>query len=1184
MARRTRKRGRLFTLGLMVGLAGLLSSTAYVDAPDSAPATAPVAALETDPIRDTEAEALLAAKALNQPVEVLAERSEYRDVFAQPDGTLVANEHTQAVRVLQNDAWVPADATLVAQPDGTYAPTAALLNMRLSNGGTTPLMVAERDSRVMTLTWPNPLPAPTVNGDQLVYPEVFQGVDLVAFVTVEGFSHVLVLKTPEAANLPELQNLRLGVTGEGLTIQETEDGGIVALDPATGNPVMEADAPTMWDSGSQEGGEAATSGLRSSAMADTDTGSEDPNEASARGPGEASQVAQVGLSYSQGTLSLTPDAAMLADPDTTYPVYVDPVWQGSTNSAWAMVDSGYPSEEYWKFDGKRHERIGRCPSSCNNSLVKRLFYRLSTPYAGKTILEAKLRVTMQHVYNSTARAAALYLMPAGIATTTNWSNQPGGSSWSTATHLDTNSPTSVQSTCTSTNQNTEWDAKVAVQTAVAKGWSNVTLGLKSVNESDSTHTKRFCDNAVLSVRYNRAPLIPNQSELLMSPGGACVYGTNVPYTPEAPRLDAYLRDPDHSSSHTEQVQAEFRVTYTAPGSSTPTVLLSKTAFKASGSKFSYEVSESIPQNVTVSWDVRGGDGVSWGPWSSDGTRNVCQFIVDKTSPTPPDVDSAQYLPLDATDTTSDCKDDDEWRGSIGVVGSFTFDSAATDVVEYLYNFNGGTDISVKPATAGGPVTINWTPDKEGPRQLFVKAVDAAKRASSPATCTFRVGKRPPVAQWPMADAAGSTRADNSRGPNDATVGSGVTFATTNNFREWDRAAIFDGTSNAYMVTDKAVLADTSQSFAITGWFRTDDVNRRQIAVSQDGTGDSGFSLGVDQGQWFFRMPTNDLINIGEWRVKTTTGVTTDWTFVTAIFDGPNKKISIQADNNPPVEWQRRSLTRARGPLQLGRNTYKGGGYSDFWKGGMADVSVFDRPIVTEDSTGLQKQLLNRKAYWQLNDQTSGQSPEVGNGSPLALSKQSLLFKTPTPIGRMVGTGHLRLSGKPDEYAQSSSALVDPTGSFTITARVKLTSGSNNHAMTAFSVKGPNNSAVIVRANSQGKWELAATTDDTAGAVFQSKETERTPRMVGAGDHLALVYDGYTRQLTLWVEGESTELEPLTVPFKPTSMSSLQLGRAFLGATPGEHLSGNIDEVRIYDGVADKVKIDKLRLIGEAPTI
>ncbi|TDC83484.1 LamG domain-containing protein [Micromonospora sp. KC606] len=1164
----------------MVGLAGLLAGFAFVQPPESPPATEPVAAVEESPVRDTEAEALLAARALNRPVEVLAERSEYRDVYAQPDGTLIANEHNQAVRVLQNDAWVPSDATLVAHPDGTYRPTAALLDMRLSAGGTTPLMVAERDSRVMTLTWPNPLPIPTVNGDQLVYPEVFRDVDLVAIATVEGFSHVLVLKTPEAANLPELQNLRLGVTGQGLTIEETEDGGIVALDPATGNPVMEADAPTMWDSGSQEGGEAI--GLRERERTST-TVAEDPNGASARGPGETSRVAPVGLAYSEGTLRLTPDAVMLADPDTTYPVYVDPVWQGSTNSAWAMVDSGYPSEEYWKFDGKRHERIGLCPNSCNNSKVKRLFYRLATPYAGKTILEATFRVTLQHVYNTTARAAALYLMPGPIATSTNWSNQPGGSSWSSATHLDTNSPTRVQSNCTATNQNTEWNAKAAVQQAVAKGWSSITLGLKSVNEGDSTHTKRFCDNAVLSVRYNRAPLIPNQSELLLSPGGICAYGAVAPLTSEVPRLDATLRDPDHSSSHTEQVQAEFRVTYTLKGSSTPTVLQVKTGFKASGSRFSYAVPKTIPQNVTISWDVRGGDGVSWGPWSSDGSRNVCQFVYDATSPKVPDVDSPEYLPDDSTDTTPECIDSADWLGSLGVQGSFTFTPADTDVVEYEYIFNDEPSVRVKPTASGAPVTIRWTPKKEGPNNLFVKAIDAAKRASAPATCTFRVGKRPPVAQWPMADAAGEPRANDIRGSHDATVGSGVSFASTNNFGEWDRAAIFDGTSNAYMVTDTSVLTNTSQSFAVTGWFRVDDVNRRQVAVSQDGTGESGFSLGVDQGKWFFRMPTSDVINLGEWKVMAG-GATTHWTFVTAIFDGPNRKISLQVGNNPVVEGERRSLTRARGALQLGRQTYAGGGYSDFWKGGMADVSVFDRPIVAEDSTGLQKQLLVRKAYWQLNDQTAGQSPGVGNSPPLALSQQSLLVKTPTPIGRMVGTGHLELKGRSDHYAQSTNGLVDPTGSFTLTARVRLTSSSQNHAMTAFSIKGPNNSAVIVRANSQGKWELAATTDDTAGAVFLAQATDQTPRTVGAGDHLALVYDGYSRQLTLWVEGVSTELEPLTVPFKPTSMSNIQLGRSFLGTTAGEHLSGNIDEVRVYNGVADKIKIDKLRLIGEAPTI
>ncbi|MEV0806665.1 LamG-like jellyroll fold domain-containing protein [Micromonospora sp. NPDC050200] len=1163
----------------MVGLAGLLSSTAYVEQWASEPVPVPVAAMEENPVRDTEPEALLAAASLNQPVEVLAERSEFRDVFAQPDGTLIANEYNQAVRVLQGDSWVPTDATLVAQPDGTFTPTATLLNMRLSGGGSTPLMVAERDARVMTLTWPNPLPTPTLNGAQLIYPEVFTDVDLVANVTVEGFSHVLVLKTPEAANLPELQTLKLGVTGEGLDIQETADGGVVALDPATANPVMEADAPTMWDSGTQEGTPPDGGGLRSSATTDAETTvGDDPNAASAQGPGDNSRVAQVGLDYTQGTLRLTPDPAMLADPDTTYPVYVDPVWQSSTNSAWAMVDSGYPNEEYWKFDTKRHERIALCPNYCNSSKVKRLFYRLATPYAGKTILSATFRVTLQHVYNSTARAAALYLMPAGISTSTNWSNQPGGSSWSTATHLDTNSPTSVQSTCTSTNQNTEWDAKVAVQQAVAKGWSNVTLGMKSVNESDSTHTKRFCDNGVLSVRYNRAPLIANLSELTMSPGGACVYATNVPYTPEVPRLDAIMRDPDHSSSHTEQIQTQFKVTYTPPGGTLQTLTYT-TPYKASGSKFSYYVPKTIPQNVTMSWEVRAFDGVSWGPWSSDGSRNVCQFIFDATSPSAPDVDSAEYLPLDSTDTTADCLDDDQWRGSIGVVGSFTFDSAATDVVEYQYNFNGGPTISVKPTISGGPVTIQWTPDKEGPRQLFVKAVDAAKRASSPAACTFRVGKRPPVSQWPMADVAGAAYANDVAGPNDAKVGSGVTFASDNNFGQWDRSAVFDGTSNAYMVTDKSVLADTSQSFAITGWFRVDDVNRRQVAVSQDGTGEPGFSLGVDQGTWFFRMPTNDVLNLGEWKV-TAGAATTEWTFVTAIFDGPNKKISLQVGAAAPVVKDRRSLVRARGPLQLGRHTYKGGGYSDFWKGGMADVSVFDRPIVTEDSTGLQKQVLVRKGYWQVNDQVSKQSPEVDGGSPLLLSQESILAKTPTPIGRFVGTGHLRLMGKADQYAETSSAVVDPTGSFTITARVRLTSSSVGHPMTAFSVKGTNNTTIVVRANGDGQWELAATTEDKTGAQFTPVETGAIASRSNSGNHLALVYNGYTRELVLWVDGQSTALPPLANPFTPTSMTSLQFGRAIIDGVATEHLSGSLDEIRVYDGVADKVKIDKIRVIGE----
>lgn len=1171
--RRTRKRGRLFTLGLTVGLAGLLAGTAYVAAPEPAPPTAPVAAVETDPVRDTEAEALVAAKALNQPVEVLAQRTEYRDVFAQPDGTLIANDHAQPVRVTQGDAWVPADSTLTVQPNGAYGPTAALLGMQLSQGGSAPLMVVTRDQMSMTMTWPHgALPTPVVAGSQALYPNVFPDVDLVANVTVEGFSHVLVVKTPEAAELPELQNLQLGVTGDGLIIEPTDEGGVVALDPATNNVVLEADAPTMWDSGSN--GEGAPPGASSR----TTSTSTDPGAASAEGPGDTSEVAKVGLDYSNGTLSLTPDRAMLADPGTSFPLYIDPVWQSSTNSGWAMVDSGYPNEEYWKFDGKRHERIGLCPSSCNSSKVKRLFYQLATPYSGKTILSAEFRVTMQHAWNSTARAASLYLMPSSskIGSATNWSNQPGGSGWSGATLLETKSPSSVQSSCTSTNQNASWNAKKAVEVAAANKLGSVILGLRATNEGDYTHSKRFCDNGLLSVRYNRAPLIANQSELTMSPGGQCVYGASAPYVDVPPRLNAVLRDPDHSSAHTEQIKAEFKVTWTPTGGSAQTRSYI-TPLKASGSLFSYTVPSDIAQNVFISWEVRASDNTSWGPWSSEGSSNVCQFRYDITSPSAPDVDSAVYLPQDAVDNgkpeAPGCIESDEWLGSIGVPGSFTFDSAATDVVAYRYGFNvNPTDTNVlRPTTDGGPVTLaNWYPDKEGPRTINVLAVDRAGRSSSIASCTFRVGKRPPTAQWSLGEVAGEDGAADGLGDNDTTAGSGVTFGVEGPGGASDTAARFDGTANAHLSTARQVLTDTSASFAISGWFKVEDPARRQTAVSQDGTGEPGFVLGVENGLWHFRMPVNDVTSLGRWQVEGGQA-TTDWTYVTAIFDGAKKEMSLQVGTATPKTAQRRSLTKSRGPLQLGRVLSKSG-HVDNWRGSMADVSVFDRLILPEEVTGLKKTAPNRKAYWRMNTETSKVSPEEKGGTGVTLGPLATVYRHPTLS--LLGGGHLALTGATDSYA-STPLNADLAGSFSIAARVKLTSNCAGTPMTVFSQKGTRGSAVVVRCNLAGRWEMAMADTDKVKPAWLEKDTGEAPKVFGKGDQLTLVYNGYVRELSLYVNGSFSQAIELASPF--TATGGVQLGRAFIDDGFKEHLSGAIDDVRVYDGVADPELIQKLNV-------
>ncbi|MGQ5263978.1 LamG-like jellyroll fold domain-containing protein [Micromonospora sp. ZYX-F-536] len=1185
----------------MVGLAGLLSGTAYVDSPEATPATAPVAAVEVDPVRDTEDEAVLAAESLNQPVEVLAFRTEYRDVFAQPDGSLIANEHNQPVRVVRGDAWVATDATLTRNADGTITPKAALIDMRISVGGTDPLLVVRNDSQVMTLTWPYTLPAPVLNGDQGVYPNVFPDVDLVVNMAVEGFSHVIVLKTPEAANTPELQGLKLGVTGQNLTIQETPEGGVVALDPATGNPVLEADAPTMWDNGTPTGDGDATASAPTSAKtapgspgaestSDTTTSGETDLE-TARGPEDNSTVAPMGLDYSNGSLTLTPDAAMLADPNTNWPVYLDPVWQATTNSSWAMVDSGYPSEEYWKFDGKRHERIGLCPESCNSSKVKRVIYTLATPYSGKTILSAEFRVTMQHAWNSTARDAQLYLLPKGISSSTNWGNQPGGSSWSSgANWLDTKAPTSTQSTCTTTNQNASWNAKEAVQLAATNGWSNVTLGLKAEDEGNYQHSKRFCDNAVLSVRYNRAPVIANQSELTSDPGGACVFGSGAPFVWKIPKLSAVLRDPDHSSAHTEQVKAQFRVSWRAAGSSTDTVRTWDSLLKASGSIFTYTAPSDIPQNTLISWDVRASDNTSWGAWSSDGARNPCQFTYDASVPAPPDVDSPDFLPLDATDGGSpDCLTDAEWHEKLGIQTSFTFDSAASDVVEYRWGFNTNPSPtnSLRPATAGGPVSLQWTPTKEGPFTLNVMAVDKAGLGSSIASCTFRVGKRPPVAQWSLSEVAGWKLAEDAFSGHNATPGSGATFGVAGPGGQYDTAASLDGTSNGYFATADTAILNTSRSFTVSAWVRTSDPSRRQVAVSQDGTGEPGFSLGTEGGSWVFRIPVNDVIALGEWKVSSTgsapTPVTTAWTHLTASYDDATKKISLLVNGTSLYTADRRSQTNSRGAVQLGRRMVKGG-YADNWVGGLADVALFDRSILPSEAVGLKQTALDRTAYWQLNAVSGTDSPEYTRKAPMTLgSKASIYQSNFPPTAAMLGTGHLALSGETTSYA-STTTNANMAGSFTITARAKLTSSCKGRAMTLFSQKGVHNSSVIVRCNvSDGVWELAVPGTDGVKPAVGEYPTESAPKIMTKGDLVALVYNGYTHEFLLYVNAQVVGSAQLTTPFNATG--GLQLGRAFIDDDYREHLSGAIDDVRVYNGVADKNLLQRLNLtVKEQPNL
>jgi hypothetical protein len=161
----------------------------------------------------TEAEAERAARESGKPVEVLGLRGETREVHAQPGGGFVAVEHLRPVRTLKDGTWVPIDTTLRRESDGSVRPAATTVDLRLSAGGDAPMLAMTRAGRRMSLSWPGTLPVPELDGDTAVYRGVLgPDVDLRVRVTAEGVSHVLVVKTPEAARDPRLTELRFGLS------------------------------------------------------------------------------------------------------------------------------------------------------------------------------------------------------------------------------------------------------------------------------------------------------------------------------------------------------------------------------------------------------------------------------------------------------------------------------------------------------------------------------------------------------------------------------------------------------------------------------------------------------------------------------------------------------------------------------------------------------------------------------------------------------------------------------------------------------------------------------------------------------------------------------------------------------------------------------------------------------------
>ncbi|MFF8279993.1 FG-GAP-like repeat-containing protein [Streptomyces lateritius] len=670
--------------------------------------------------------ALQQAAATGQPYEVVSRRTESSDTWAQPDGGFKLTEHGTPVRLWRAGGWVAADPSLAFAADGSVVTKATNVAVRFSGGGAAPLIQGAMNGRTLTLTWPNTLPTPTLDGNVATYAEVLPGVDLQLKAEVEGFSQVFVVKTPEAAQNPALARLQFGINADGLTLEkDPETGSLTAKDPA-GQIIFSSSAPMMWDSTTTTATAPAGTSTMLSAMAATPETTESTDDGSAFDPGLGAQDAVMPTELTSDTLTITPDQELLTGAETTYPVYIDPSWGYGDRQKWnwTRVYKAYPDQSFW--NAKEPVRVGYESQTGGSNRISRSFFQLDVSYLKNTeVKSATFRV--KNTWSWSCEDRAVYLYPTGpINSKTNWSNQPGKL---TASPLDTVSdakgwvpPDGSSSACPAGPL--EFDATNWVKSRAAAGADDVTFGLYA-DEDDTFGWKKFDPKTVvLETVYNTPPDLP--SKLGTSPVTPCASGGTLGNVTVS--LYATIKDEDKGN-----LTAEFELYANKAGTSTR--VFTKTVPALNGRVATLVVPVSMTPggtDVSYSWRVRTTDSDN----ASSGWKNApCAFKVDRQRPkSPPKIVS----PVGPDGKPIFPAGDTEWPNPTGKARQkvlFTFLPVESDIKKIYWWTDTDPDLNeVSPVNGvySGLVSI----PSYGPHMIYAYSVDGAGNRSDTATYLY----------------------------------------------------------------------------------------------------------------------------------------------------------------------------------------------------------------------------------------------------------------------------------------------------------------------------------------------------------------------------------------------------------------------------------------------------------------
>jgi hypothetical protein len=688
-----------------------------------------------------EAQALAQAADTGEQVEVLSQRTVASQVFATPQGDFVQKTYAVPRWVRKGSKLVEVDTGLARNSDGTLSPKATEATLTFSGGGKTPLASLTRNGRTMSLGWTGELPQPTVDEDTLTYPEVLTGVDLKVQARNTGFSHVLVVKTAEAAKNPELARIDFALTTKGLELEKGGDGGLTARDPA-GQEVLRAPAPTMWDSSSPATPAAGQTrdGLSTASL----------TQAAASESGKGSRSATVDITVDHDSLSLLPDQDLLTGEETTYPVYIDPSYEISgARQAWTIAYKAAPTTSFYNgsnwinSDGKVGTTTARAGYENMTDGTARSYFRMDTrglKSNSKVISSSVFRIKNTWSWSCTSKPVELWHTSA-MSSSTTWSNQPGKLST-----LDTvNDAKGYNSSCPAGNL--AFDATSAAKQSQTGDWNTITVALAATSETDVYSWKKFeAASAVLVTRYNTRPSVPSKLDTApVSTNNQYGCGDQAPYQIIG-NTDFYLTA-KVSDADGGTVQARFRLWPTGHNADGNGAIIDKTVSVPSGSVAMIRVPKTDltahvgTANGNFSWKAQASDGSLSSDWYPATGQPGCRFVFDPNRPAnPPRVTSAHF-----PDGTNG------WPAETGdarTEGTFVFsDGGVADITQYEYWTSWDHTVRNAKASTGndpdnpnpeGTASVSLTPLATGPHVVYARSLDKAGNRSDTTSYLFYV--------------------------------------------------------------------------------------------------------------------------------------------------------------------------------------------------------------------------------------------------------------------------------------------------------------------------------------------------------------------------------------------------------------------------------------------------------------